>query len=49
MCSNDKGEPQPPHFFQEHIRYTDGTNTTVERRERPWILFNKDGSPRVLI
>ena len=46
---NAKGQPQPPHFFQEVVQYSDGTNTTVKRRERPWILFNKDGSPRVLV
>jgi hypothetical protein len=40
-----KGNPQPPHFFHEVIQYTDGTNATVGRRERPWMLFNKDGSP----
>ena len=44
-----RGQPQPPHFFDEHITYTDGTNTTVGRRERPWILFNAAGDPWVLV
>ena len=43
-----KGNPQPPHFFHEVIQYSDGSNTTVGRRERPWMLFNKDGSPSAL-
>lgn len=43
------GQPQPPHFFDEHVQYTDGSNTTVKRRERPWILFGKNGAPRVLV
>jgi hypothetical protein len=44
-----KGQPQPPHFFQEVIRYADGTSVTTKRRERPWMLFNTDGSPSVLV
>ena len=44
-----KGSPQPPYFFHENITYTDGTSTTVSRRERPWMLFNADGSPRALV
>ena len=41
--------PLPPYFFDEVVHYTDGTSTTVSRRERPWILFNADGSPRALV
>ena len=43
------GKPLPPFFFDEVVRYQDGTNATVGRRERPWMLFNADGSPRALV
>mmetsp|Transcript_25120 Transcript_25120/g.65524 ORF Transcript_25120/g.65524 Transcript_25120/m.65524 type:complete len:394 (+) Transcript_25120:2-1183(+) len=46
---DEHGTPIPPHFYDEHIAYTDGTNVTVGRRERPWMLFNADGSPRALV
>ena len=29
-----KGNPQPPHFFDEHIHQIDGSVATVQRRER---------------
>lgn len=45
----DRGMPLAPFFYDEVIQYTDGTNVTVQRRERPWILFNADGSPRALV
>jgi hypothetical protein len=45
----DQGQPLPPFFFSNVIEYTDGTTATVTRRERPWMLFNTDGSPRALV
>ena len=36
-------------FSQEVIQYTDGSNTTVGRRERPWMLFGQGGAPLALV
>eukprot|EP00035_Acanthoeca_spectabilis_P000852 m.75931 g.75931 ORF g.75931 m.75931 type:complete len:399 (-) comp10470_c0_seq1:206-1402(-) len=46
---DDNNVPLPPFFFDEVVEYNDGTNVTVQRRERPWILFDTDGSPKALV
>ena len=46
---DSKGDPQAPYFFNEVVHYTDGTNVTVDRRERPWMMFNEDGAPKLLV
>jgi hypothetical protein len=37
-----------PVAYRDTISWTDGTRTTVERRERPWLLL-ENGEPAYLI
>jgi hypothetical protein len=38
-----------PKAYTHPIEWTDGTSTTMDRRERPWLLFDDDGRPAYLV
>ena len=38
-----------PKAYIHTIEWTDGTSTTMDRRERPWLLFDDDGRPAYLV
>jgi hypothetical protein len=41
-------EPQPPFVYGATVLQTDGSSFSAERRERPWLLFRRDGRPELL-
>ena len=43
------GVPLPPFVYTEAVAQADGSNLTAARRERPWLLFDAQRRPIVLV